>query len=71
MISMIGGFITNVILDYLFVWVLGGGLTGAALATIIGQGVTLLFALVYFFREKMFQLKIAPGKIRSIVQNPL
>lgn len=66
MISMIGGFITNVILDYLFVWVLGGGLTGAALATIIGQGVTLLFALVYFFREKMFQLKIAPGKIRTL-----
>lgn len=66
MISMIGGFITNVILDYLFVWVLGGGLTGAALATIIGQGVTLLFALVYFFREKMLQLKIAPEKIRTL-----
>lgn len=66
MISMIGGFITNVVLDYLFVWVLGRGLTGAALATIIGQGVTLLFALVYFFREKMLRLKIAPGKIRTL-----
>ena len=44
MISMIAGFITNVVLDYLFVWVFGQGLTGAALATILGQGVTLLFA---------------------------
>ncbi len=29
MISMVAGFITNVVLDYLFVWVLGRGLTGA------------------------------------------
>lgn len=66
MISMVAGFITNVGLDYLFVWVLGRGLTGAALATIIGQGVTLLFALIYFFREKMLQLKVASGKFVSL-----
>ena len=58
MISMIAGFITNVILDYLFVWVLGFGMTGAALATILGQGVTLVFSLVYFFRKKIFSLRI-------------
>lgn len=66
MISMVAGFITNVALDYLFVWVLGRGLTGAALATIIGQGVTLLFALIYFFREKMLQLKVESGKFVSL-----
>ena len=66
MISMVAGFITNVVLDYLFVWVLGRGLTGAALATIIGQGVTLLFALIYFFREKMLQLKVESGKFASL-----
>ena len=66
MISMVAGFITNVVLDYLFVWVLGRGLTGAALATIIGQGVTLLFSLIYFFREKMLQLKVEFGKFASL-----
>lgn len=66
MISIVAGFITNVVLDYLFVWVLGRGLTGAALATIIGQGVTLLFSLIYFLREKMLQLKVESGKFASL-----
>ena len=47
MIAMICGFATNVALDYTFVWVLGRGMYGAALATIIGQGVTMAVALVY------------------------
>lgn len=37
MFSMIAGFVTNIILDYLFVWVLGQGLSGAAWATVIGH----------------------------------
>ena len=60
------GFITNIILDYLFVWVLGRGMTGAALATILGQGVTLLFSLVYFFREKLFSLRISLRRVLSL-----
>lgn len=47
MIAMICGFATNIALDYTFVWVLGRGMYGAALATIIGQGVTMAVALVY------------------------
>ena len=66
MISMVAGFITNIILDYLFVWVLGRGMTGAALATILGQGVTLLFSLVYFFREKLFSLRISLRRVLSL-----
>ena len=66
MISMIAGFITNVVLDYLFVWVFGQGLTGAALATILGQGVTLLFALAYFLREKMFTLHIEISRLKTL-----
>ena len=66
MISMVAGFITNIILDYLFVWVLGRGMTGAALATILGQGVTLLFSLVYFFREKLFSLRISLRRVISL-----
>ena len=52
MISMILGFITNIILDYIFVWVLNLGMVGAALATIIGQLVTLIFAIIYFIKKK-------------------
>ena len=44
MIAMLEGFITNIILDFLLVWVFNQGMAGAALATIIGQGVT--FAIV-------------------------
>lgn len=40
MAAMITGFITNIILDALFVSAWGMGMAGAALATIIGQGVT-------------------------------
>ncbi len=38
MYAMIAGFLTNIIFDYLLVWVLPYGLSGAAAATIIGQG---------------------------------
>ena len=59
MIAMICGFATNVALDYTFVWVLGRGMYGAALATIIGQGVTMAVALVYCAIKKNLTLKIA------------
>ena len=38
MISMVSGFATNIVFDYLFVWVWEQGMTGAALATVLGQG---------------------------------
>ena len=61
MIAMICGFATNVALDYTFVWVLRRGMYGAALATIIGQGVTTMaVALVYCAIKKNLTLKIAP-----------
>lgn len=52
MIAMIAGFATNTILDYLFVLVLNRGMAGAAWATIIGQGVTMLFTIGYLLRKK-------------------
>ena len=58
MIAMICGFITNIILDYSFVWVMGQGMYGAALATIIGQGITMLIALIYCAVKKNITLKI-------------
>ena len=61
MIAMICGFATNVILDYILVWVLNRGMTGAALATVMGQGVTMAVALVYCAAKKKLFLKMTSG----------
>lgn len=66
MIAMVAGFITNIILDYLFVWVWEQGVAGSAIATIIGQGVTLLIALAYLLQKREFTLKIPFSKIAAV-----
>lgn len=66
MLSMIAGFVTNIILDYLFVWVLGQGVAGAAWATVIGQGVTMLIALAYLLLKKQFTLNIPFSKFGKV-----
>ena len=62
MVSMIAGFVTNIVLDYLFVWVFEQGVAGAAWATVIGQGVTMLIALFYLLQKKQFTLRIPFSK---------
>ncbi|MBC5690304.1 polysaccharide biosynthesis C-terminal domain-containing protein [Mediterraneibacter sp. NSJ-55] len=52
MAAMSIGFITNIFLDYLFVWVLPWGMVGAAVATDIGQAMTFFVCLVFFFAKK-------------------
>ena len=44
--------VLNTVLDIWFVAYLGLGVFGAALATVIGQGVSFLFSLVYLYRRK-------------------
>ncbi|MBO5931736.1 MAG: MATE family efflux transporter [Clostridia bacterium] len=57
MASMLVGAITNIILDPLFIFVFKMGMTGAALATVIGQGATFLMSGWYFMHTKTFRLK--------------
>lgn len=52
MVAMILGFVSNIILDYAFVWKLPWGMAGAAWATIIGQAVTMLATVLFFVRRK-------------------
>ena len=66
MAAMIGGFVTNIILDYVFVWMLEMGVAGAAWATVIGQGVTMLTALVYMLRKGQFTLRIPLSKMGKV-----
>ena len=56
MISMLTGAIINIILDPVFIFLLRWGMTGAALATIIGQAATFIMTLIYFMRTKTFKL---------------
>ena len=58
MISMLVGAIVNIVLDPIFIFVLDMGMTGAAIATVIGQGASFLLTAIYFFRTKTFKLKL-------------
>lgn len=50
-ISQISGVVTNIVLDYIFIYPLNMGVAGAAWATIIGQFVS-LFTAMYFHYKK-------------------
>ena len=50
-ISQISGAVTNIVLDYIFIYPLNMGVAGAAWATVIGQFGSLFFAM--FFHYKM------------------
>ncbi len=52
MISMSIGAILNIILDYIFIFILEIGIRGAALATIISQLVSVIYILVYICSGK-------------------
>lgn len=58
MASMLAGAITNIILDPVFIFGTKWGMSGAALATVIGQTVLFVISLVYFFRTKTFKLTL-------------
>lgn len=51
MAAMVAGFVTNIIFDWLFVSVLDYGVEGAAVATLMGQAVTVVPAVAYLTRK--------------------
>ncbi len=52
MISTISGAITNIVLDYVFIFKMGMGIKGAAIATGLGQIVTVYVVLHHFIGRK-------------------
>lgn len=63
--------VMNIILDILFVAVLGMKVRGAALATVIGQAFSFLYALIYLYKNKEsfgfdFKLKSFIPNMRTI-----
>lgn len=71
--GVIAGGVTNIILDYVFVFPMDMGMDGAALATVIGSTLTVLILLTHFFSKKNqlhFSLKgIRPAFLRDITIN--
>lgn len=59
MITLIAGAVANIALDALFIYGFNWGIKGAAWATIIGEGVTFIVCVIYFFRTKTFRLKLS------------
>ncbi|WP_243009175.1 MATE family efflux transporter [Clostridium sp. AM58-1XD] len=49
MLAVITGGVLNVVLDYIFIFPMGMGMAGAAIATVIGSAVTVLILLSHFF----------------------
>ena len=50
-ISQISGAVTNIVLDYIFIYPLDMGVAGAAWATIIGQFVSLCIAMYFHYKK--------------------
>ncbi|HPE39217.1 MAG TPA: MATE family efflux transporter, partial [Bacillota bacterium] len=58
MASMLSGAIINIILDPIFIFGVKWGMTGAAIATVIGQTVSFVITVLYSFRTKTFKLTL-------------
>lgn len=56
MIATLSGAILNIILDPIAIFVLGMGIKGAAIATIVGQIITFILTVLYFRKSKKFKL---------------
>ena len=64
-ISQISGAVTNIVLDYIFIYPLDMGVAGAAWATIIGQFVSLFIAMYFHYKKN----KEIDGNIKYINPN--
>lgn len=65
MLSVLIGAVANIILDPVFIFVLGMGVRGAALATILSQALSCLWVLSFLFGKRTF-LKLRSSNIRLL-----
>ena len=63
MLSVVIGAVLNIALDPLFIFALDMGVRGAALATVIAQGVSCLWVLRVLFRKDA-KIRLLPGNLR-------
>ncbi len=66
--TMLIGTITNIILDYIFIFIFHWGIKGAALATIISYSITSTWVLYYFFSgNSMLKIRIENFRLRALI----
>lgn len=58
-ISMTSGAVINIFLNWLFMYIFKWGIQGAAAATVVGQAISFIICVCYFFRFKTFKIKPA------------
>ena len=63
MLSVLVGAVCNIVLDPIFIFAFNMGVKGAALATILSQGVSCAWVLLFLFGKKTY-LKIKPRNIK-------
>ena len=72
MLSVLIGAVSNIILDPVFIFVLGMGVRGAALATVISQGLSCIWVLSFLFgRKTVIRLRRDNMKLRKDVIGPV
>ena len=72
MLSTVAGAITNLILDPVFIYIFRWGMMGAAVATVIGQIVTVILAIYYLCNMKIVKLEKQNFVLNiSIVKNTI
>jgi putative MATE family efflux protein len=71
MIAMMTGSLSNILLDYIFIYPLGMGMFGAALATGIAPILSILVMMPFFLRKKhhfrFVKTRLRPLEIRKVV----
>ena len=65
MLSTVSGAVINIILDPLFIFAFKWGMTGAALATVIGQAATAVMAAAYLMKMKTVKLSKRDFKLNA------
>ena len=56
-ITMILGFTSNIVFDYIFIWQMNLGTFGAGLATVFGQAIALVVGLMYLIKKKGYHFQ--------------
>ena len=67
MFSLTAGAVCNCILDPIFIFIFKWGMTGAAAATVLGQILSAVMAVIYLFNTKAVQLEKTDFKLRKKV----
>ena len=71
--GVIAGGVTNIVLDYIFLYPMNMGMKGAALATVLGSSLTVVILCTHFFTKKnqlKFTLKgFHPSFLQKIIAN--